>query len=228
MNNLDNNITTIRKRSLPVNYYAFCSDYFPISNGTIKLINRAKYPFDWLTNFLLHSTSGLVTLIFVQYGLSVLHYGAIETAFIGVLVGLSLGILAPLYSSKFHPVPLATYTMLLFVIGLLILSIAGTGINEAPIIGGIGIFICALGAPYVPALQTNILGQYLLDEQGEVSGMLGQQNNLSLLPAYIMSLGFTMSVNHNKNDVIYWPGSAFGAVNIFFLIFNFYYLIFNI
>jgi hypothetical protein len=44
-----------------------------------------------------------------------------------------------------------------------------------------------------------------------VSGTLSQQNDASLLPAYIMSLGFTLSLGRDGGGV-YWPGSAFAMV----------------
>jgi hypothetical protein len=47
--------------------------------------------------------------------------------------------------------------------------------------------------------------------QGAVSGTLSQQNDSSLLPAYIMSLGFTLSLGRDAGGV-YWPGSAFAMV----------------
>ena len=78
--------------------------------------------------------------------------------------------------------------------------------------GLIGIICFALGTSWVPALQTNLLSQYGPDVQGVVSGVLSQQKEASLLPAYIMSLGFTISLGND--GPIYWPGSAFAAVQI--------------
>lgn len=44
-----------------------------------------------------------------------------------------------------------------------------------------------------------------------MSGTLSQQNDSSLLPAYLMSLGFTLSLGKDTNG-IYWPGSPFAMV----------------
>jgi hypothetical protein len=47
-----------------------------------------------------------------------------------------------------------------------------------------------------------------------VSGLLSQQKDGCLVPAYIMSLGFTISLG--DDGPIYWPGSCFAAVRLCF------------
>jgi MFS family permease len=206
------------KRALPEDLKAFVIHYFPISLGAYKQILKAEHPLDWLTNFLLHTTTGILNLILIQYSLSVLGFSAIETAALALAIGLGLGIFSPLFLHRYSPVPLATYTMCIFTLGVLIIAIAGTGISSASVLGLIGVIVCSCGTPFVPALQANILRQYSKEEQGEVSGMLGQQNTLSLLPAYIISLGFSLTVDsHPRNvmgDPVYFPGSSFAMVRM--------------
>lgn len=201
------------KRALPANWYGYMQSHFPISAGFFTLAYKAKYPTDWVVNFTMHSGTGVVNLVLVQFCLAVLKWSAVQTA-AGVLsVGLLLGIFAPTFLHRFNPVPLAFYAMCFFTMGMLMFSIAGTGIDNAFVFGIIGFLGVAFGTPYVPSLQTNILSQYDAFEQGQVSGVLGQQNDLSLAPAYLFSLGFTLTVDDHDGP-IYWPGSTFAIVSI--------------
>ena len=115
--------------------------------------------------------------------------------------------------NRYSPIPLAFRTMVVFTLGLVILSVSGTGMQAGQYIGIAGIICFALGTSWVPALQTNLLSQYGPDIQGAVSGLLSQQKDLTLIPAYIMSLGFTVHLGHD--GPVYWPGSAFAAVGAY-------------
>lgn len=211
-------------RALPQDLKHFLIHYFPVSIGAFKQMKKAENPLDWLTNFLLHTATGVLNLVLIQYSLSVLGFSAIQTAYLALAIGLGLGIFSPLFLHKYSPVPLATYTMAIFSVGVAVLASAGTGAGSPQILGLTGIAICAIGTPFVPALQANILRQYSQEEQGEVSGMLGQQNTLSLLPSYILSLGFALMVDKHPRgafgEPVYFPGSAFAVVRRQFLAFT--------
>ena len=45
---------------------------------------------------------------------------------------------------------------------------------------------------------------------GVVSGLLGQQNDFSMFPSYLLSMGFAMSLK--RSGSVYWPGCSFGMV----------------
>ncbi len=47
---------------------------------------------------------------------------------------------------------------------------------------------------------------------GVVSGLLGQMNDVAMLPAYLISLSFTFNSERGDGEV-YWPGCAFGIVS---------------
>lgn len=206
----------IGNRGVPDNAWNYLVDKFPISIGTWNIIIRAKYPLDWLVNFTMHCTSALLNLIFIQYCLAIFDWSAIRAAAAILFIGLCLGIFAPILLHRFKPLSVAFRTMCMFTVGLILVSIAGTGMQNKSIVNGIalvGLISLGLGTAWVPALQTNILSQYRKDEQGEISGLLGQQNDISLLPAYIMSLGFTESLS-DRSGPVYWPGSAFAAASV--------------
>jgi hypothetical protein len=73
--------------------------------------------------------------------------------------------------------------------------------------GGLGIACVAMGTSWIPSLQTNLTTQYGQDTQGAVCGMLNQQKDLSMLPAYLMSLAFTF--NLKRQHGVYFPGATF-------------------
>lgn len=51
-----------------------------------------------------------------------------------------------------------------------------------------------------------------LSLSGEVSGLLGQENDFSIWPSYVLCLGFTFALK--RQGPIYWPGSTFGMVSL--------------
>lgn len=48
---------------------------------------------------------------------------------------MTMGVTSPILLTFFQPVPLAFRAIFMFTIGLILMSIAGTGLNEAPLIG---------------------------------------------------------------------------------------------
>lgn len=52
---------------------------------------------------------------------------------------------------------------------------------------------------------------------GVVSGLLGQMNDIAVLPAYLISLSFTFNLKRGSGHV-YWPGCAFGIVSFLVII----------
>lgn len=197
-------------RYRPAETITFLIENFPVSASGMVIVRKARSPMDWLANFLMHCTTALLNLILIQYCFAVFHWSAISSAAALLSVGVCLGIFAPLLLHRYSPIPLAFYMMVMFTCGLIVLSIAGTGLDNGPTLGILGIICIALGMSWVPALQTNLLSQYGPDVQGVVSGILSQQKEAALVPAYVMSLGFTVSLG--QNEPIYWPGSAFAAV----------------
>lgn len=161
--NKDNSICS--KRKFPTNWRKYLSINFPISLHTYELIMKAKYPLDWLTNFLMHITSGILNLILIQYCLAVYGWSPIAAS-AGILsVGICLGIFAPNLLHRYDPIPLSFYTMIIFTFGHFLLTISGTGLSISPLLGIAGIICIAMGTSWVPALQTNILSQYGADIQ---------------------------------------------------------------
>lgn len=153
------------KRQFPNSWKSYLWANFPINYHAYELILRAKYPLDWATNFLMHTTSGLLNLILIQYCLAVYNWSAVLASAAVLSVGICLGLFAPIFLHRFSPVPLAFYAMILFTIGHILLSISGTGLSIAPLIGVLGIICFAMGTSWVPALQTNLLSQYSADVQ---------------------------------------------------------------
>lgn len=153
------------RRHLPSSWKSYLWSNFPVNSHAYELILKAKYPLDWLTNFLMHITSGLLNLILIQYCLAVYNWSAVVASAAVLSVGICLGLFAPALLHRFSPVPLAFYAMILFTIGHILLSISGTGISIAPLIGALGIICFAMGTSWVPALQTNLLSQYSADIQ---------------------------------------------------------------
>lgn len=153
------------KRQLPGSWKAYLWANFPINSHAYELILKAKYPLDWLTNFLMHTTSGLLNLILIQYCLAVYNWSAVLASAAVLSVGICLGLFAPIFLHRFSPVPLAFYAMIIFTVGHVLLSISGTGMSIAPLIGVLGIICFAMGTSWVPALQTNLLSQYSADVQ---------------------------------------------------------------
>ena len=67
-------------RYRPANMLGFIKENFPISAGALTLIKKAKHPKDWLANFMMHCTTGLLNLILIQYCLAVFKWSAILAA----------------------------------------------------------------------------------------------------------------------------------------------------
>lgn len=210
-------------RSLPSNWKSFLLKYFPIYFDFKSLIASSlsstqqsvpSFVLIWWVNFLMHCLSSLLFLIFIQYALAVFNWSPALASGCVLFIGISLGILSPTLLHYFHPVALAFYLMLLFVLGVFFLAIAGTGLNDTQTLelGLIGVICLGLGTTWVPSLHAIILPQYPLEIQGKINGLLSQQNDASVLPAYIMSLGFTLSLHKRGDHEAYWPGSAYGAV----------------
>jgi MFS family permease len=153
------------RRHLPSSWKSYLWSNFPVNSHAYELILQAKYPLDWLTNFLMHTTSGLLNLILIQYCLAVYNWSAVLASAAVLSVGICLGLFAPILLHRFSPVPLAFYAMIFFTTGHVLLSISGTGLSIAPLIGALGIICFAMGTSWVPALQTNLLSQYSADVQ---------------------------------------------------------------
>lgn len=200
------------KRMIPSDYKAYMKEHFPVSFGTIDMMKLANHPNDWLVNFIGHSNTSLLALIFVQYALAVFHWSPVQAAGGYLAVGISIGVLGPVLLHRFQPVPLAFRGLIVFTVGLILFAVAGTGMAQASLVAIAGIVCIASGTSWVPALQTNLLSQYGPDVQGAVSGLLGQQKDAALVPAYIMSLGFTVSLGND--GPVYWPGSTFAVVSV--------------
>jgi MFS family permease len=207
-------IPVLGRRMLPADLKAYFFEHFPVSWGTLDLIKDAKYPVDWLINFIGHSNTTLLSLIFVQYALAVFHWSAVAAAGGYLVVGISIAVFGPMLLHRFNPVPLAFRGMIIFTVGLVLLSVAGTGMNHSTYFGIAAIACIAAGTSWVPSLQTNLLSQYGPDVQGAIGGLLGQQKDGSLVPAYIMSLGFTVTLGND--GPVYWPGSTFAVVRTSF------------
>lgn len=212
-------------RSLPSSWKHFLVTYFPIYFDTQELISSSlastreaipSFPLIWLVNFLMQCLTSLLYLIFIQYCLAVFDWSPTLTSGAVLFIGVCLGILAPTLLHFYHPIGLAFYLMVCFVIGSLFLSIAGTGLprSQSLILGALGVVCTGLGSTFVPSLQGIIIPQYPPEVQGKINGLLSQQKDGSVLPAYIMSLGFSLSLQKNRGSgEVYWPGSAFGAVS---------------
>lgn len=202
-----------KNRALPADWRAYIKDQFPIGPGLLVLMRRAKHPLDWLTNYLMHISTAVLLMIFIQYVLAVFQWsGPVASASV-LFVGFCLGLFAPSLLHRFNPIPLAFYAMSFFTTGMALLSVAGTGIDlsAARTFGVLGIGCLGLGISWVPALQSNLTSQYGPDVQGVVSGLLGQQNDFSMWPSYVMSMGFAFSLK--RNSFVYWPGCTFGMVS---------------
>jgi MFS family permease len=212
-------------RSLPSNWRHFLLTYFPIYFDTKELISSSlastqeaipSFPLIWWVNFLMHCLSSLLYLIFIQYCLAIFHWSPALASGSVLFIGISLGILSPSLLHSYHPIALAFYLMISFIIGVFFLAIAGTGLSDSSSLGFglVGVICIGLGTTWVPSLHAIILPQYPLEVQGKINGLLSQQNDASVLPAYVMSLGFTLSLHkHRGEDEAFWPGSAFGAVS---------------
>jgi MFS family permease len=156
------------RRSLPATAIGFIKSHFPISGGSLNLTMAAKYPADWAVNFMMHSTSSLLNLIFIQYALAVYGWSGVQASGAYAFVGISLAVLAPVVMHRYAPIPLAFRTMTLFTIGLWLLSVSGTGMYGAQFVGMAGVAFIAAGTTWVPSLQTNLLSQYGPEQQGGV------------------------------------------------------------
>lgn len=203
--------TFLGGRHFPVNLRAYAISHFPFSLGGWKLIMAAEHPTDWMVNFLMHSCTGVLNLIYIQFCFAVYHWSAVGAAGAVLVIGLCLGIESPILLDRYNPVPLAFYSICSFTTGFFLISISGTGIGVGQYIGIAGIICVACGVVLVPSLHSIIYAQYSHDVKGDVSGVLNQQNDSSLLPAYIMSLGFTLSLR--RRGEVFWPGSTFAAVS---------------
>jgi MFS family permease len=217
-------------RAVPADWRGYLKDQFPIGSGLVDLCKRAKHPLDWVTNYLMHISTAVLLMIFIQYALAVMKWSGPVASAAVLFVGFCLGLFAPSLLHRFNPVPLAFYAMFFFSLGMGLLSAAGTGMTlpAARLFGTLGVLSLGLGISWVPALQSNLTSQYPPDVQGAkialsinilnctnsdagvVSGLLGQQNDFSMWPSYIMSLGFAFSLQHG--GAVYWPGCTFGMV----------------
>ena len=206
----NNEHTFMGGRHFPQDWWRYAVDHFAVSPGGFRLIQQANHPYDWLVNFLMHCCTNILYLCLLQFCLAVFDWSAIAASGAVLLIGVCLGIESPTCLHRYTSVSVAFYAMISFSIGFILFAISGTGMDDGPKVGIAAVLCVACGVCFVPALQTNILSQYPRDVQGTISGLLGQQNDSSLLPAYIMSLGFTLSLDR-KGD-IYWPGSTFAAV----------------
>jgi MFS family permease len=215
------------RRSLPADWTSFLLKYFPIYFDSQSLMTSTtahssspsspSFALIWLVNFLMHCLSSLLFLIFIQYCLAAMGWSPALASGSVLFVGICLGVLAPSLLHAFDPIALAFYLMSLFVLGSFFLAVAGTGLSETPSLGlGLcGVLCLGLGTTWVPSLHAIILPQYTADMQGRINGLLSQQNDASVLPAYVMSLGFTLSLRQrDRTTEAYWPGSAFGAVRL--------------
>ena len=94
---------------------------------------------------------------------------------------------------------------------LILLSVSGAGLKDSQIVGAVGVLIFAVCALWVPAMQSMLTSEYKKEVQGTVSGLLSQENDLSLVLSYVMSLGFTFSIRRDSD--VYWPGSSWAVVS---------------
>lgn len=155
-------------RAIPSNWKKYLVTHFPVSFGAWEVIKRAKHPLDWLTNFLMHITTSIMLMIFIQYLFVVFNWSAPIASGAVLFVGLCLGVFAPTLLHHYNPIPLAFYAMSFYTLGLTLLSIAGTGLENIEALGAIGIICLGLGISWVPALQSNLTTQYPADVQGTV------------------------------------------------------------
>ena len=153
-------------RSLPLNWKHYLISHFPVSFGGFDIIKKAKHPFDWLTNFLMHITTSIMVMIFIQYLFVIFHWSAPFASGAILFVGLCLGLFAPILLHRYNPIPLAFYAMSFYTLGSTLLSIAGTGLQNAEGLGIIAIICLGFGISWVPALQSNLTSQYSSDVQG--------------------------------------------------------------
>jgi MFS family permease len=153
-------------RALPANWNRYLLSHFPISFGALEVIKKAKHPLDWLTNFLMHITTSIMLMIFIQYLFVVFHWSAPLASGAVLFVGFCLGVFAPTLLHRYNPIPLAFYAMGFYTLGLTLLSIAGTGLERTESLGVIGIICLGFGISWVPALQSNLTSQYGSDIQG--------------------------------------------------------------
>jgi MFS family permease len=203
--------TRCSRRAVPSDMRAFIVNHFPISAGTFILMKQAKNPLDWLSNFLMHATTGLANLILLQYCLAVYDWTAVQAAASVLSIGVCLAFFSPFLLHRYSTVPVIFYTTIGFTIGLVLLSISGAGLKYSEVLGIFGILFIAVCACWVPAMQSILTSSYTKEVQGTVSGLLSQENDLSLVLSYIMSLGFSYSIRDGAK--LYWPGSSWAAVN---------------
>jgi hypothetical protein len=148
-----------RTRQLP-DWGEFFISHFPVSHGSVNLVMAATRPLDWLTNLLMHCCTSLASMILIQYCLAVIGWSALRATASVLSVGLCLGIFAPILTHRYDPLSLAFYTMGMFTLGLGFLAMSGSGIGAKSWLCSLGVACMALGASFVPSLQTGITFQY--------------------------------------------------------------------
>ena len=158
-------------RAVPSDWHGYIRDQFPVGPGLFALMGKAVHPLDWVTNYLMHISTGVLLMIFIQYALAVFQWSGPVASAAVLFVGFCLGLFAPSLLHRFNPVPLACYAMFFFTLGMALLSIAGTGmdVSSANVFGILGVLSLGLGISWVPALQSNLTSQYGPDVQGIAS-----------------------------------------------------------
>jgi MFS family permease len=178
------------KRGLPASWSKYLKRHFPISPGSIELMRQAsRTPMDWVVVFLMFCIPALLGMVLVQFCLALFGWPPTISSLAVFSVGFCMGLFGPILLNLYQPVPLAARAMCLFTSGIVLLSVAGSGVDAAPIIGksglscvifsvdvdndvcfsgGFGIACVALGTSWIPALQSNITTQYPANMHGKL------------------------------------------------------------
>jgi MFS family permease len=156
----DGVIAFTKTRGLPKNIRGFIVQHSPFSTATLRLILKANRPLLWISYFLLQTSLSTLFFIFVQYTFVAFRWTGFAPA-IGILYcGTTVAIYSAIFPSKYHGVALTFYSSVLFFIGLLLLSIAGTAAWWSKYFAYPALLVVPMAGPWIPALESILTHEY--------------------------------------------------------------------
>lgn len=209
--NIAAKVSRFTGRRMPSDWRKFFRENHAFSG--FSLIKEAKFPLDWLSYFFSYIAQQVLIAIFINYSIEVFGWSTAVAGVVIALVGVTVAAVAPVVSKKYPDLPLFFWGVTIQMCAYSILAIAGTGIDKtiAMIIGCPAILLLAVGGFYISTMQSILTSQYANDRQGEVSGVISQVGQLSIIPGYPIALLF--SYTQSSSALIYWPGVSYGLVS---------------
>ena len=197
----------VENRVWPKNPQRFLVAHNPFSG--MEIIRKAKHTSSWWCYYLSITAQTVIQLVFVEYFVEVFDWSVSAAGVVVTLLGVSIAFFSPCMSSRYLDLQLYPLGAFCCAIGSFLISMAGTmlALNLRLAFGVCGLFFLAFGGFFFPSIQSLVTCQYAPDLQGEVTGVMGQLNQMTNIFAYPISLLFPIMIS--SDAPFYWPGIPF-------------------